>query len=87
MTSCTEGKMLLGTTFDISFEEEVFLLIVACNLFHKVAFMNFVFLKHCLINLLRRKYKTPLVITLDIHFLGKAFLLIAACDLSRNLVS
>ena len=46
-----------------------------------------VFLKHCRINLLGLKYKTPLVITLDIHFLEKAFLSITACDLSRNLVS
>ena len=79
--------MLLGTTLDISFDEKIFLLIVVRNLFHKAAFMNIAFLKHCRINLLGLKYKTPLVITLDIHFLEKAFLLITACDLSRNLVS
>ena len=77
---CTEGKMLLETTLDISFDEKVFLLIVACNLFHKAAFINFVFLKHCRINLLGLKCKTPLVITLDIYFLGKALLLINTCD-------
>ena len=59
-----------------------FLLIVVCNLFHKVAFMNFMFPKHCRINLLGLKCKMLLLITLDIHFPGKAFLLITGCDLS-----
>ena len=76
--------MLLGTTLDISFDEKMFLLIVACNLFYKAAFMNFMFPKHCCINFLGLKCKTSLVITLDIHFLGKAFLLITGCDLSRK---
>ena len=61
--------MLLGTTLHISFDEKIFLLIVARNLFHKAAFMNIVFLKHCRINLLGLKHKTPLVVTLDIYFL------------------
>ena len=65
--------MLLRTTLDISFDEKVFLLIVACNLFHKAAFMNFVFLKHCRINLLGSKCKTSLVITLDIISSEKYF--------------
>ena len=84
LTSCTEGKMLLGTALGISFDEKVFLLIVACNLFHKAAFINFMFLKHCRKNLWGLKYKTSLVITLDIHFLEKAFLLITRCNLSRK---
>ena len=91
LTSCTEGKMLLGTvlqcynaTLDISFDEKVFLLIVACNLFHKAAFINFMFLKHCRKNLWGLKYKTSFVITLDIHFLEKAFLLITRRNLSRK---
>ena len=84
LTSCTEGKMLLGTTLDISFDEKVFLLIAACNLFHKAAFINFIFLKHCRKSLWGLKYKTSLVITLDIHFLEKAFLLITICNLSRK---
>ena len=64
LTSCMEGIMLLGTTLDISFDEKVFLLIVACNLFHKAAFMNLMFSKHCRINMLGLKCKTSLVITL-----------------------
>ena len=76
--------MLLATTLDISFDERVFLLIVVCNLFHKAAFTNFMFPKHCRINLLGLKSKTSLVITLDIHFPGKAFLLITRCGLSRK---
>ena len=76
--------MLLGTTLDISYDEKVFLLIVACNLFHKAAFMNFMLPKHCHINLLELKCETTLVIALDIHFLRKAFLLITGCDLSRK---
>ena len=84
LTSCMEGKILLATTLDISFDEKVFLLVIVCNLFHKGVFMNFMFPKHCRINLLRLKCKTSLVITLDIHFLGKAFLLITGCDLSRK---
>ena len=76
--------MLLGTTLDNSYDEKAFLLIVACNLFHKAAFMNFMLPKHCHINLLELKYETTLVITLDIHFLGKAFLLITGCDLSHK---
>ena len=76
--------MLLGTTLDISYDEKVFLLIVAYNLFHKPTFMKFVFPKHYRINLLGLKCKTSLVITLDFHFLGKAFLLITGCDLSRK---
>ena len=76
--------MLLGTTLDISYDEKVFVLIVACNLFHKAAFINFMFPKHCRINLLKLKCETTLVITLNIHFLGKVFLLITGCDLSRK---
>ena len=76
--------MLLGAILDISYDEKVFLLTVACSLFHKAAFMNFMFLKHCRINLLEVKFETTLVITLNIHFLGKAFLLITGCDLSRK---
>ena len=87
LLTCTEGKMLLGETLDISFDEIVFLLIVACNLFHKVAFIKFMFPKHCRINLLGLKWQMSLVITLDIHFLGKAFLLITGCDMSREPVS
>ena len=52
LNSCTEGKMLLETTLDISFDEKLFLLIVACILFHKAASMNFMFPKDCCINLL-----------------------------------
>ena len=76
--------MLLGTTLDISYDEKPFLMIVACNLFHKAAFMNFMFLKHCRINLLELNCEKTFVITLDIHFLGKAFILITGCDLSRK---
>ena len=82
LTSSMEGKMLLGPTLDVSFDEKVFLLIVTCNLSHKAAFMNFMFPKHCPINLLGLKFKMSLVITLDIHFLWKAFLLITRYDLS-----
>ena len=84
LTSCTEGKMLLGITLGISYDGKVFLLIVECNLFHKAAFLNFLFQKHCRITLLELKYETTLVITLDIHFRGKASLLITGCDLSRK---
>ena len=42
LTSYTEGKMLPGTALDISYDENVFLLIVACNLFHKAASRKFV---------------------------------------------
>ena len=82
LTSCPEGKMLLGTTLDISFDKIIFLLIVA--LFHKTAFMNFMFPKQCRINLLGLKRETLIVITLDIHFLGKVFFLITGCELSHK---
>ena len=84
LTSWMEGKMLLGRTLDISFDEKVFLVIVAYILFHKVAFMIFMFPKHCRINFLGLMCKTSLVITFDTHFLRKAFLLITGCDLSRK---
>ena len=82
LTSCPEGKMLLGTTLDISFGEILFLLIVA--LFHKAAFMNFMFPKQCRTNLLGFKCETLIVITLNIHFLGKVFLLITGCEFSHK---
>ena len=52
--------------------------------FVMLCFMNFMFPKHCRINLLELKCETTLVITLDIHFLGKAFLLITGSDLSHE---
>ena len=55
--------------------------LLLCNLFHKAAFMNFMFPEHCHITLLGPKCKTSLVITLNIQYLGKTFLLITACDL------
>ena len=84
MTAWTEGKMLLGKTLDISFDEKLFQLIVACNLFHKAVFMTFMFPKHCHRNLLGLKCKKSFVITSDAHFLGKPFLLITGCDLARK---
>ena len=52
--------------------------------FVTLCFMNFMFPKHCRINLLELKCEMTLVITLDIHFLGKAFLLITGSDLSHE---
>ena len=48
--------------------------LLLCNLFHKAAFMNFMFPEHCHITLLGPKCKTSLVITLNIQYLGKTFL-------------
>ena len=76
LTSWMEGKMQRGRTLDISFDEKVFLLIVLYILFHKEAFMSFMFPKHCRINFLELMWKTSSVITLDTYFLRKAFLLI-----------
>ena len=52
---------------------ETCLYLLLCNLFHKAAFMNFMFPKQCGITLLGPKCKTSLVITLNIQLLGKTF--------------
>ena len=57
---------------------------VVCNLFHKAAFMNFIFPKHCHMTLLAPKCKMSFVITRDIHFLEKIFLFIATYYLSHK---
>ena len=54
------------------FMERCFYLLL-CNLFHKAAFMNFMFPKRCPITLLGPKCKTSLVITLNIQFLERCF--------------
>ena len=68
--------------FRINLQRCLYLLL--CNLFHKVAVMNFMFPKHCHITLLWHKCKTSLLITLDIYFLGKTLLLITARDLPHK---
>ena len=70
LISCTEWKMLLGTTLDISFNRKLFLLIDVCKLFHKVAFMHFMFPKHCQMTLLGLNYKTLLVKRMFINWMS-----------------
>ena len=57
---------------------------VVCNLFHKVAFMNFIFPKHCHITLSAPKCKTSFVITQDIYFVEETFLFITTYYLSHK---
>lgn len=70
LISCTEWKMLLGTTLDISFDRKLILLIDVCKLFHKVAFMHFMFPKHCQMTLLGLNCKTLLVKRIFINWMS-----------------